>query len=127
MNRYKQVNIVKDSTVYSANHQNSLGVVIPENRKYLAQHDDIACRNVKRGGVFNAHHTINQMYPIPVSCNNCHFALMLMSCSLLLPTERNGINITVNIMLPRPQTIELYIDKLIPVTKAVVLPERPAI
>ena len=112
--------------VYRANHQNSLRVLIPENRKYLAQQDEIDCLNVKPAGTFKDHHMINQMYPIPVSCNHCHLALMLMSCNRLLPAARNGINSTVHIMLPRPQVIELYIDKLIPKTKAVSLPERPS-
>ena len=112
--------------VYRANHQNSLFVLIPENLKYLVQQEEIACLNVKSAGTFKDHHTINQMYPIPLNCNHCHLALMLMSCNRLLPAARNGINSTVHIMPPRPQIIELYIDKLIPITKAVVSPERPS-
>ncbi len=111
--------------VYRENHQNSLRVLIPENRKYLAQHDEIACLNVKLGGTFKDHHTINQMYPMPLSCNHCHLALMLMSCNRLLPAARNGINSTVHIMPARAQNIELYNERLIPITKAVVLPESP--
>ena len=100
-------NTINAIVVYRVNHQNSLRVFWPAKRKYFDQQDEIDCLKVNVGGVFNDHHTISHIYPIPVSCINSHLELKLMSWSLLLPAARKGIKTMVHSIPMMAQVMEL--------------------